>query len=206
MRGDDSELSSPRRPGAPEYNTVDASLWFLQAIEAYLRRFGRHEFVRECLWPAALEICGRYQSGTRFDIHADTDGLITGGSPQTQLTWMDAQCRGRPVTPRYGKAVEINALWISGLGLMADLAETLDLDAPPAAAETSQPPATGLRRPLLERGRRVPVRRRVSGRPAPRIDPAEPDPGGRVAARPARGRPGPRSRPDGGFGYLMVSL
>jgi len=120
--------------GRPEYNTVDASLWFLQTIDAYLR-FGSHEFVRECLWPAALEICGRYQSGTRFDIHADTDGLITGGSPQTQLTWMDAQCRGRPVTPRYGKAVEINALWISGLGLMADLAETLDLAPPPAAAD-----------------------------------------------------------------------
>ena len=121
--------------GRPEYNTVDASLWFLQTIDAYLRFGGRHEFVRECLWPAALEICRRYQSGTRFDIHADTDGLITAGSPQTQLTWMDATSVGRPVTPRYGKAVEINALWISGLGLMADLAETLDLEAPPAAAD-----------------------------------------------------------------------
>ena len=124
--------------GAPQYNTVDASLWFLQAVAAYARAGGDKEFVREHLWPAARNICARYQSGTRFGIRADSDGLITAGSAGTQLTWMDATSRGRPVTPRYGKAVEINALWISGLALMQDLAATLGAKPPPASADAAR--------------------------------------------------------------------
>jgi predicted glycogen debranching enzyme len=119
----------------PEYNTVDASLWFLQAVAAYVRAGGRADFVRERLWRVACDICERYRSGTHFDIRADADGLITAGSAGTQLTWMDAAVAGSPVTPRYGKAVEINALWISGLALMEDMADKLDLEAPSAAAD-----------------------------------------------------------------------
>jgi len=120
--------------GQAEYNTVDASLWFLQALAAYAQAGGDSRLVRKRLWPVAINICERYRSGTRFGIHADSDGLIAAGSAETQLTWMDATSRGRPVTPRFGKAVEVNALWLSGLALMQDLAEDLGLE-PPVAAE-----------------------------------------------------------------------
>ena len=119
--------------GRPEYNTVDASLHFLQALAEYLAAGGREDFVRTRLWPAAMDICTCYARGTRFGIRADADGLIAAGSEETQLTWMDAQGAAGPVTPRFGKAVEINALWISGLARMEDVARRLGLD-PPAAA------------------------------------------------------------------------
>jgi len=118
--------------GRPEYNTVDASLWFIQAAAAYARAGGSRGFVRRRLWPAAREIIEYYAAGTRFGIHADADGLIAAGSPDTQLTWMDAKSAGRPVTPRHGKAVEIQALWLSGLALVEEMAAALG-EAPPAA-------------------------------------------------------------------------
>ena len=120
--------------GRPLYNTVDASLWFIQAAAAYMRAGGSEIFLREHLWPVVQQVCQWYRAGTDFGIRADTDGLITAGSQDTQLTWMDAKASGRPVTPRHGKAVEINALWISGLSLASDLAAKLDL-APPASLQ-----------------------------------------------------------------------
>ncbi len=117
--------------GRAEYNTVDASLWFLQAVAAYVRAGGPAEEVRRKLWPAVLAVCSRYRSGTRFGIRADADGLIIAGSEETQLTWMDARVSdGRPVTPRYGKPVEIEALWLSGMNLMWDLADELQVEKP----------------------------------------------------------------------------
>jgi len=117
--------------GEPSYNTVDASLWYLQALAAYLNAGGDAAGVRECLWPAACQIVERYAAGTRFGIHADADGLIAAGSEDTQLTWMDARTSdGKPVTPRYGKPVEIQALWLSGLALTEEMAEALG-EAPP---------------------------------------------------------------------------
>jgi predicted glycogen debranching enzyme len=126
--------------GLPQYNTVDASLWFLQAVAAYLQAGGDEAFVRQFLWGPACEICEYYARGTRFGISCGPDHLVTAGSPDTQLTWMDAKVRGRPVTPRYGKAVEICALWISGLGLMRQVAGRLHLGcpAPPAAVEDAR--------------------------------------------------------------------
>jgi predicted glycogen debranching enzyme len=120
--------------GQPRYNTVDASLWFLQTVTAFAKAGGREAFLREALWPPACQIIKWYRSGTSFGIHADSDGLIAAGSADTQLTWMDATSAGRPVTPRYGKAVEISALWISGLAQMIDLAADLHLE-PPASLE-----------------------------------------------------------------------
>jgi len=118
--------------GRAEYNTVDASLWYLQAMAALAEADGDADLIRERLWPVAREIVERYAGGTRFGIHADADGLILAGDEGTQLTWMDARTSdGRPVTPRHGKAVEIQALWVSGLALVADLAERLG-DEPPA--------------------------------------------------------------------------
>ena len=123
--------------GRALYNTVDASLWFIQAAAAYLRAGGSEPFLRQRLWPAIEQICQGYRAGTDFGIRADTDGLITAGSPDTQLTWMDANASGHPVTPRHGKAVEINALWISGLTLAGEMAGKLGL-APPASPQGLQ--------------------------------------------------------------------
>ncbi|HEX8877914.1 MAG TPA: amylo-alpha-1,6-glucosidase [Phycisphaerales bacterium] len=115
--------------GAAEYNTVDASLWYLHAA------FNLHKACVEADhrdptgegWPirrACLAIIDAYQSGTDFNIRADAkDGLIAAGETGTQLTWMDAKRDGVVFTPRHGKPVEINALWYSGLMVTADLCE-----------------------------------------------------------------------------------
>ncbi len=150
------------RTGEAQFNSVDASLWFIHAAFEYLdaatNADKRAEGVRartamncgmgilpmnhrqdadatvsrgqagparserdahgsffQRLLPAIRGIIDAYQAGTRFGIHADSDGLITAGDPNTQLTWMDAKCDGIAFTPRYGKAVEINALWHNAL-------------------------------------------------------------------------------------------
>jgi len=118
--------------GEPAYNTVDASLWYLQALAACVRQGADAARLRRDLWPAACEIVERYAAPARFGIHADADGLIAAGSEDTQLTWMDARTSDdRPVTPRYGKPVEVQALWLSGLALMEEMALVLG-EEPPA--------------------------------------------------------------------------
>ncbi len=103
------------RTGEAQFNSVDASLWFIHAAFEYLAATGNiDEFSRQ-LFPAIRTILDAYRAGTRFGIHADADGLITAGDQSTQLTWMDAQCDGIAFTPRGGKAVEINALWHNAL-------------------------------------------------------------------------------------------
>lgn len=101
------------------YNSIDASLWFIIAADRYMDATNDQEFWQSTLMPAINKILTAYQNGTRFDIHADADGLLLGGSRGTQLTWMDAAFNGEPVTPRQGKAVEINALWLSAHRIMA---------------------------------------------------------------------------------------
>lgn len=104
----------------PHYNSIDASLWFVHASFEYLRETSDvHTFSMELL-PAIRWITDSYYKGTRFGIHADTDGLITGGDKQTQLTWMDAKCGGTAFTPRHGKPVEVNALWYNALASLRD--------------------------------------------------------------------------------------
>ena len=99
----------------PEYNTIDASLWFVHAIDRYLDATGDESRVREIAWPAVQEILDGYRRGTRYGIRMDEDGLISGGVPGAQLTWMDAKVGDWVVTPRHGKPVEIQALWIRAL-------------------------------------------------------------------------------------------
>ena len=105
---------------SPHYNSIDASLWFAIAAERYLRASGDRVFWRDFLMPVCDTILRAYREGTRFDIHADADGLLAGGSRQTQLTWMDAALGDEVVTPRHGKAVEVNALWYSAHRMMAE--------------------------------------------------------------------------------------
>jgi predicted glycogen debranching enzyme len=112
------------------YNAADASLWFVEAVAALAERGGD---VRP-FWPAVREIIHAYQRGTRFGIRLDPDGLIRQGEAGIQLTWMDAKVDGRVITPRIGKAVEINALWFNALCRAADLARVLGADPAPYQA------------------------------------------------------------------------
>jgi predicted glycogen debranching enzyme len=101
------------------FNSIDGSLWFINAAFEYLSATGDSETFTEQLLPTMRWIVESYYNGTRFGICADGDGLITGGNSETQLTWMDAKYDGVAFTPRYGKAVEVNALWYNGLCCLA---------------------------------------------------------------------------------------
>lgn len=100
------------------YNAVDTSLWFMVAVFHYLRYTKDFEFVGDVLWARMKEIIQNYQYGTHFQIRMDGDGLITAEQPGVQLTWMDAKIGDRVVTPRGGKAIEIQALWYNALRIM----------------------------------------------------------------------------------------
>jgi predicted glycogen debranching enzyme len=104
----------------PLYNTVDATLWFFNAVLQYLKYTGDYRFIQEKLWTTMKEIIEYHLQGTIFGIHMDDDGLINHGP---QLTWMDATTPDRFVTPRDGKAVEIQALWYNALKTMQLLAK-----------------------------------------------------------------------------------
>ena len=115
-------------PGAgdtPEYNTVDAALWFFEAWRAYVEASGDRESLAE-VFPTLAEIVEWHLKGTRYGIRADPeDMLLSAGEPGVQLTWMDAKVGNWVVTPRIGKPVEVNALWYNALCVMADFAEAL---------------------------------------------------------------------------------
>jgi predicted glycogen debranching enzyme len=99
------------------YHTADATLWFFHAIDRYLRHTGDRLLLRELL-PTLAGIVDCHLRGTRFGIRVEDDGLLTQGAEGYQLTWMDAKVDGWVVTPRRGKAVEINALWYNALRLL----------------------------------------------------------------------------------------
>jgi len=110
----------------PEYNTVDAALWFIEAWRAYYAASDDRDALA-AVFPVLQEIVHAYRDGTRYGIVMDpADGLIRAGEPGQQLTWMDARVEGREITPRYGKPVEINALWYNALCAMAQMARVLD--------------------------------------------------------------------------------
>ncbi|TLD43462.1 MAG: putative glycogen debranching enzyme, archaeal type, TIGR01561 [Candidatus Jettenia ecosi] len=111
----------------PEYNTVDASLWYIHAVYQYLRFTKDFNTVRRDLYKVLKEIIEYYKKGTRYHIHMDTDGLIDAGAEGVQLTWMDAKVGDWVVTPRMGKAAEINALWYNALQIMVFLAREMNL-------------------------------------------------------------------------------
>ncbi len=106
----------------PEYNSIDASLWFIHAVDRYLTYSEDTTRVRSIAWPTIKRILDGYRQGTRYGIHMDADGLIVGGTPGIQLTWMDVKIGDWVVTPRHGKPVEIQALWIRALDIGERLA------------------------------------------------------------------------------------
>ncbi len=108
----------------PHYNSIDASLWFVNAAWQYLQATGNLNQFRSQFRPMLKNIITNYHDGTRDNIHAESDGLVSGGDANTQLTWMDAKCNDTAFTPRYGKAVEINALWYNALKIMSESASS----------------------------------------------------------------------------------
>lgn len=115
----------PDGGGSPEYNTADATLWFVEALRQYLEATQDLELIGE-MFPVLAAIVDAHVHGTQFGIKVDpADALLSQGGPEVQLTWMDAKIGDWVVTPRSGKAVEINALWINALHTMAVFAASL---------------------------------------------------------------------------------
>ncbi len=113
----------------PGYNTVDATLWYVEAIRAYYEAT-RDEALVSDLLPTLRDIADKHIAGTRYHIHVDpADGLLYAGEPGVQLTWMDAKIGDWVITPRIGKPVEINALWYNLLRTLADFLRKRNDDA-----------------------------------------------------------------------------
>ena len=119
----------PRAGEAPAYNTVDATLWYFEAVRQYFEATSDIGLLHE-LFPVLEGIIDAHVRGTRYHIHVDpADGLLYAGEEGVQLTWMDAKVGGRVVTPRIGKPVEVNALWLNAAASMARFARTLGRNA-----------------------------------------------------------------------------
>jgi predicted glycogen debranching enzyme len=124
-------LANTTDTGQVEYNTADATLWFLHAVDRHVAAAGDTDLAAE-LAKSLHEIIRRHVEGTRFGIRVDpADGLITQGAAGQALTWMDAVVGGVAVTPRVGKAVELNALWINGLAAVAAIDRAIGQDPAP---------------------------------------------------------------------------
>jgi predicted glycogen debranching enzyme len=124
--------------GVPEYNTADASLWFIEAWRAYIAASGDEAGLRRN-FPVLADIVEWHLKGTRYRIAVDRDdGLIYAGEPGVQLTWMDARVGDWVVTPRIGKPVEINALWYNALIALAMMAERIGAAVAPFAAAAAK--------------------------------------------------------------------
>ena len=116
----------PDAAQAPEYNTADAALWYFEAIRQYVSATGDLDLLGE-LYPVLTDIVDWHLRGTRYNIRVDhEDGLLLAGEPGVQLTWMDAKVGDWVVTPRIGKPVEINALWLNAVTTLVEFARRLN--------------------------------------------------------------------------------
>ncbi|MGL5901752.1 MAG: amylo-alpha-1,6-glucosidase [Cetobacterium sp.] len=108
--------------GKPEYNTIDGTLWYFYGVYKYLKCTNDYDFVEKELFETLKEIIEYHVKGTRYNIKVDqNDGLLEGGDSNTQLTWMDVKYKGYAVTPRWGKAVEVNSLWYNALKVYQEI-------------------------------------------------------------------------------------
>jgi predicted glycogen debranching enzyme len=123
----DGMLANTADTGRTQHNTADATLWFLHAVDRHIAATQDLDLAAE-LVGALDEVVRWHRTGTRYGIRVDPDGLLTQGADGYALTWMDAVIHGVPATPRRGKAVELNALWVNGLGALAALHERLGHD------------------------------------------------------------------------------
>ena len=132
----------------PEYNNVDGTLWYFNAVYSYLQITGDRDFVLNEILPVLKVIIEWHFKGTRYNIHVDSDGLLFAGETGQQLTWMDARIGNWVVTPRMGKPVEIEALWFNALKIFAIL---LELHGEPSAAADIQIKAEQTRKSFEEK-------------------------------------------------------
>ena len=179
-------LANTADVGTLEYNTIDATLWFLHALGRHVAPTADLDLAAQ-LADTVVDILSAHLAGTRFGIGVDpATGLLRGGAEGWALTWMDARIDGRPVTPRAGFPVEIEALWINGLGSAVDLLERVGRD------------HRRLGRPARQGDRLVPdALPRRPGRP-PRSGRRRRTGAHRMPAEPAAGRvaaPRPRAGP-----------
>ncbi|HEV2882559.1 MAG TPA: amylo-alpha-1,6-glucosidase [Pyrinomonadaceae bacterium] len=116
----------PDGDNEPEYNNVDGTLWFVNAVGEFVRRTGDIEFVREHLYARLKEFVEWHERGTVYSIRVEQDGLLSAGQADVQLTWMDAKIGDYVVTPRAGKAVEIQALWYNALRTVEEIAARVE--------------------------------------------------------------------------------
>lgn len=116
----------PDEGQAPMYNTSDGTLWLFNAVYAYYQKTKDLEGIKT-LYPKLMAIINHHVQGTINEIYMDSDGLLSSGNEDTQLTWMDVKVNGWVVTPRHGKAVEINALWYNALAIMSEFTHLLDV-------------------------------------------------------------------------------
>ena len=114
----------PEEGETPAYNTVDATLWYIEAVRAYWAATGDDDLLVE-LWPTLSDIIYWHRRGTRYGIQVDGDGLLRAGELGTQLTWMDAKVGDWVVTPRVGKPIEVNVLWYNALVALGQFAKHL---------------------------------------------------------------------------------
>jgi predicted glycogen debranching enzyme len=134
----------PDTGGTPQYNAVDAPLWYVEAVARHFEAT-RDLQTLEALFPTLEQIVTAYRDGTRYGIHMDADGLIVANAPGLQLTWMDAKVGDDVITPRAGKPVEIEALWYNALMRLAELSPRVGRNATNYAA-LAQNARTGLER------------------------------------------------------------
>ena len=113
----------------PLYNSADASLLLFEAIYKFVKYTNDYKFIKENMYDTLEKIIENYYNGINVDdnnIYLDTDGLLVSGTENTQNTWMDAKCNGIAITPRNGKAVEINAMWYNANKIMKDFSLKFD--------------------------------------------------------------------------------
>lgn len=113
----------------PLYNSADASLLLFEAIYKFVKYTNDYKFIKENMYDTLEKIIENYYNGINVDdnnIYLDTDGLLVSGTENTQNTWMDAKCNGIAITPRNGKAVEINAMWYNANKIMEDFSLKFD--------------------------------------------------------------------------------
>lgn len=108
---------------SPAFNSVDAPLWFFWSLQQFVLETGALKEIKSRHWKAMKEILWSYRNGTSFGIHMAENGMIWAGAEGKALTWMDAVVNGKPVTPRNGFAVEINALWYNAICFSLEIAE-----------------------------------------------------------------------------------
>ena len=183
-------LANTADVGTLEYNTIDATLWFLHALGRHVEQTRDVDLAAE-LADTVVDVLSAHRAGTRFGIQVDpATGLLRGGASGWALTWMDARIDGRPVTPRAGFPVEVEALWINGLGAAVDLLERVGRSADEWVALRDQAISSFTRLfPVSDEWAAGCGRRR---RPGAHRLPAEPAAGGLPPLRPGEGRAGGR--------------